>query len=203
MYTPKFNQLTDHALLLEVMQTHSFAVLVGPGADGAPTATHLPLVVKDEGPHGLVEGHFAKANPHWQALASHETLIVFSGPHAYISPTHYAEELSVPTWNYIAVHAYGMLQLVEDDDAKDALLKGLIAQHEPTYAERWHALPQGFKRSMLAGIVGFRVPIDRIEGKLKISQNRPAADRANIRAAQQTGSEDEQSLAAWMQRLGI
>ena len=203
MYTPAFNAITDRALLLELMQTHSFAVLFGHGVDGAPTATHLPLVVKNEGPHGLIEGHFAKANPHWQALAGHETLIVFSGPHAYISPTHYAEELSVPTWNYIAVHAYGTLQLVEDAEAKDALLKSLIAQHEPAYAERWHALPQGFKRTMLAGIVGFRMPISRIEGKLKISQNRPANDRANIRAAQQSGSQDEQSLAAWMQRLGI
>jgi transcriptional regulator len=203
MYTPKFNLVTDRALLLEVMQTHSFAVLFGSGADGASTATHLPLVVKDEGPHGLLEGHFAKANPHWQSLADQQTLVVFSGPHAYISPTHYAEELSVPTWNYIAVHAYGTLELIEEDDAKDALLKSLIAQHEPAYAERWHALPQGFKRSMLAGIVGFRMPITRIEGKLKLSQNRPAGDRDNIRTAQQSGSPDEQSLAAWMQRLEL
>ncbi|HWA95954.1 MAG TPA: FMN-binding negative transcriptional regulator [Terracidiphilus sp.] len=203
MYTPKFNQISDHALLLEAMRTYSFAVLYGAAADGAPTATHLPLVVRDEGPHGLIEGHFAKANAHWQSLAGHETLIVFSGPHTYVSPTNYAEELSVPTWNYIAVHAYGKLELVEEDAAKDALLKGLIAQHEPAYADRWHALPEGFKRTMLAGIVGFRMPIARIEGKFKLSQNRPAGDRDRIRATQSAGSADEQSLAAWMQRLGI
>ncbi len=203
MYIPKFNLASDRALLLEVMQTHSFAVLYGAAHDGTPTASHLPLVIKDEGPHGLIEGHFAKANPHWQSLAGRETLVVFSGPHAYVSPTNYAEELSVPTWNYIAVHAYGTLSLIEEDNAKDALLKSLIAQHEPAYADRWHALPEGYKRSMLAGIVGFRIPISRIEGKFKLSQNRPTGDRDRIRATQSAGSPDEQSLAAWMQRLGI
>ncbi|MDE3201326.1 MAG: FMN-binding negative transcriptional regulator [Acidobacteriota bacterium] len=203
MYTPKFNQLADRALLLEVMQTHSFAVLFGNSTDGTPTATHLPLVIKDEGPHGTIEGHFAKANPHWQSLAGHETLVVFSGPHAYVSTTNYAEELSVPTWNYIAVHAYGILELVEDDNAKDALLKSLIAQHEPAYADQWHVLPEGFKRTMLAGIVGFHIPIARIEGKFKLSQNRPEGDRKSVRASQSSGSADEQALAGWMQRLGI
>ncbi len=166
-----------------------------------PTATHLPLVVKDAGEHGMIEGHFAKANPHWKSLAGHETLVVFSGPHSYVSPSLYTEELSVPTWNYIAVHAYGMLELIEDNDAKDALLKDLIALHEPAYADRWRALPAGFQRTMLAGIVGFRIPIARIEGKFKISQNRNATERANVRAAHAAGTPDEQALAAWMQRL--
>ena len=203
MYSPKFNQLTDHALLLEVMHAHSFAVLYGAPSGGSPTATHLPLVVSDSGPHGSIEGHFAKANPHWQSLSGNETLVVFSGPHAYVSPTHYAEELSVPTWNYIAVHAYGILELIEDDIAKDMLLKKLIAQHEPAFADRWHALPEGYKRSMLAGIVGFRIPISRIEGKFKLSQNRPADDRSRIRDAQSAGTPDEQALATWMSRLGL
>ena len=203
MYTPTFNQLADHSILLEVMRQHSFAVLYGPGADGSPIATHLPLVVKDHGPHGVIEGHFAKANTHWQALASRETLVVFSGPHAYVSPMLYAEPLSVPTWNYIAVHAYGTLELIEDDAAKDALLKDLIAVHEPAYAGHWRTLPEGYRRTMLAGIMGFRIPIARIEGKFKLSQNRPEGDRDNIRERQTAGSPDEQSLAAWMSRLGI
>lgn len=203
MYTPKFNLVTDRTLLLEVMRTHSFAVLFGPGTDAAPAATHLSLVVHDEGPHGLIEGHFAKANPHWHTLAGHETLAIFSGPHAYVSPTHYTEELSVPTWNYIAVHAYGTLELVEDNPDKEILLKNLIAQHEPAYASRWSDLPGGFRRTMLAGIVGFRIPIARVEGKFKISQNRKPEERANIRAAQAGGNPDEQALAIWMQRFGL
>ena len=122
MYTPKFNQVSDRAILIEAMQAYSFAILYGPldstSDAAAHHATHLPLVVKDEGPHGLLEGHFAKANPHWQSLANRETLVVFPGPHSYVSPSLYAEQLSVPTWNYIAIHAYGTLELIEDDPAK-------------------------------------------------------------------------------------
>lgn len=201
MYAPKFNQVSDRALLLEAMQAYSFAILIGPSSDAAPTATHLPVVVRDEGPHGLIEGHFAHANPHWRALAGRETLVIFSGPHSYVSPTLYTEQLSVPTWNYIAVHACGTLQLVEDDPGKESLLADLIAVHEPAYAEKWQAMPAGFRRTMLAGITGFRIPIDRIEGKFKISQNRNEAERRNVHAAHAAGNPDQQALAAWMERL--
>jgi transcriptional regulator len=206
MYTPKFNQVTDRLVLLEAMRAYSFAILFGPQTSGAEApapmvATHLPLVVKDEGPHGLIEGHFALANRHHQALAGRETLVIFPGPHSYVSPTFYVEEQSVPTWNYIAVHAYGTLTLVEDNEGKEALLAGLIAQNEPAFAERWRDMPENFRRSMLAGIVGFRIPIARIEGKFKISQNRLPEERANVKAAHAAGTPDQQELAAWMQRL--
>jgi transcriptional regulator len=205
MYTPRFNQVSDRSILIEAMQAYSFAILFGPldtaGVTGQHHATHLPLVVKDEGPHGLIEGHFAKTNTHWQSLANRETLVVFSGPHSYVSPSLYAEELSVPTWNYIAIHAYGTLELIEGDAGKDALLAGLIQANEPAYAEQWRNLPDGFRRSMLYGIVGFRLSITRIEGKFKISQNRPEADRRAVHAAHSAGSSDQLELAAWMQRL--
>ncbi len=205
MYTPKFNQVTDRAILLQAMRENSFALLAGPASheQGALTATHLPLTVKDEGEHGVIEGHFAKANRHWEALAGRETLIVFSGPHSYVSPALYIETLSVPTWNYIAVHAYGILALVEDADQKDALLKDLIAIHEPSYADQWRGFPEGYRRTLLAGIVGFRIPIARIEGKFKLSQNRKEAERNNVRAAHAAGTFDQKSLAAWMERLGF
>ncbi len=205
MYTPKFNQVADRALLLETMRSYSFAILFGPETtpanDASPVATHLPLVVKDEGEHGLLEGHFARANPHWKSLAGEETLVVFNGPHSYVSPALYAESLSVPTWNYIAVHAYGVLSLVEDEPGKDALLAGLISDHEPAYAEKWRAMPEGFRRTMLAGIVGFRIPISRIDGKFKLSQNRPQADRLNVQTTHAAGDPDQKALAAWMARL--
>jgi transcriptional regulator len=204
MYSPKFNQVSDRAILIEAMRAYSFAILFGPipSSESAPqAATHLPLVVKDEGEHGLIEGHFARANPHWKALAGQETLVVFSGPHSYVSPSLYVEPLSVPTWNYIAVHAYGKLELIEEDAAKDTLLRGLIALHEPTYAERWREMPEGFRRTMLAGIMGFRIPISRIEGKFKVSQNRAAEERRNVHAAHAAGTPDEQALAEWMERL--
>jgi transcriptional regulator len=206
MYTPKFNQVTDRNIILKAMRDNSFAILFGPIAgaepDTPPMATHLPLVVKDETEHGIIEGHFAKANRHWQSLAGRETLIIFSGPHSYVSPTLYVEELSVPTWNYIAVHACGTLELIDNEDGKDALLKGLIALHEPEYAERWREMPAGFRRTMLAGIVGFRIVIARIEGKFKVSQNRNQTERDNVRSAHAAGTPDQRALAAWMQRLG-
>jgi transcriptional regulator len=205
MYTPTFNQIADRAVLIEAMQAYSFAILFGPQSSpeaAAPlAATHLPLVVKDEGPHGLLEGHFAHANRHWQALAGRETLAVFAGPHSYVSPALYVDPLSVPTWNYIAVHAYGTLELVEDEACKEALLAGLIRAHEPAFAEKWRDMPGDFRRSMLAGIVGFRIAIQRIEGKFKLSQNRDEADRGNIHAAHAAGTADQQALASWMKRL--
>jgi transcriptional regulator len=205
MYTPKFNQVSDRSILIEAMRSYSFAILVGPlnstEQPGPHHATHLPLVVKDEGPHGILEGHFAKANAHWQSLANRETLVIFPGPHSYVSPSLYAEELSVPTWNYIAIHTYGTLSLIEDDPGKDALLASLIQANDPAYAEQWRNLPEGFRRTMLAGIMGFRIPITRIEGKFKISQNRPEVDRHAVRAAHSAGTPDQQQLAAWMQRL--
>jgi transcriptional regulator len=209
MYIPKFNQIEDRALLIEAMRAWSFAVLFGPDANGAPFATHLPLVVHDEGEHGLLEGHFALANPHWKALAGRETLVVFSGPHSYVSPALYVERKSVPTWNYIAVHATGRLEIVEDerDDPaaaharKEALLKNLIRVNEPAYAEQWDELPVGYRISMTGGIVGFRIPIARVEGKFKLSQNRPEVDRKNIQAAHAGGTTDQQALSAWMGRL--
>jgi len=205
MYTPKFNQVSDRPILIQAMRASSFAILFGPltgqQIPGTPIATHLPLVVKDDGPHGLLEGHFARANRHWQALAGRETLVVFPGPHSSVSPTLYVEPLSVPTWNYIAIHASGTLELVEDEAGKAALLQGLIAVNEPAYAEQWRAMPDDFRRTMLAGIVGFRIPITRIEGKFKLSQNRPEADRRNVRTAHAAGTPDQQSLAAWMDRL--
>jgi len=205
MYTPKFNQVADRALLIEAMQAYSFAIVFGPQgsaeADVPMVATHLPLVVKDEGPHGLIEGHFAKANRQWSALAGRETLVVFPGPHSYVSPTFYVDPLSVPTWNYIAVHAYGKLELVEDEPGKDALLMSLIHSHEPAFGEKWRAMPADFRHSMLSGIVGFHIAIQRIEGKFKISQNRDPEERSTVLAAHAAGSADQQALAAWMKRL--
>ena len=206
MYTPSFNQVTERAILIEAMRAYNFAILFGPQSNhegtGSLTATHLPLVVKDEGRDGLLEGHFARAHRHWQALAGGEVLVVFSGPHSYISPTLYVDPLSVPTWNYIAVHAYGTLELIEDEPGKETVLAGLIHANEPAFAEKWRAMPENFRRSMLAGIVAFRIPIQRIEGKFKISQNRAEAERSNVQSAQTAGTADEQALAAWMKRLG-
>jgi transcriptional regulator len=202
MYIPKFNRVEERAILLEAMRAYSFAILFGPaGGSASATATHLPMLVRDEGDHGLLEGHFARANPHWKDLAGRETLVVFPGPHSYVSPSLYLEELSVPTWNYIAIHAYGTMELVEIDAGKTRLVEELIAQYDPAYLDRWLTMPAGFRRTLLAGIMGFRIPISRIEGKFKISQNRAEAERLSVRDAQAAGSDDQRELARWMSRL--
>ncbi|HKF46323.1 MAG TPA: FMN-binding negative transcriptional regulator [Terracidiphilus sp.] len=206
MYSPKFNQVHDRGILLEAMRANSFAILFGPlaPADGLePSATHLPLIVKDEGEHGMLEGHFARANQHWSALAGRETLVVFPGPHSYVSPSLYVESLSVPTWNYIAIHASGTLELIEDEAGKIRLVEQLIALHEPAFADRWRAMPEGYLRTMLAGIMGFRIPIARIEGKFKVSQNRADQERRNVHAAHAAGSDDQRELARWMERFAL
>jgi transcriptional regulator len=157
--------------------------------------------VKDAGEHGVLEGHFARANRHWQSLAGRETLAVFSGPHTYVSPSLYDDPLSVPTWNYIAVHAYGTLELIEDLPGKETVLTSLMQAYEPAFVAQWRGMPEGYRRSMLAGIVAFRIPIQRIEGKFKISQNRSEAERQRIQAVHAAGTPDERVLAVWMARL--
>ena len=205
MYSPKFNRVSDRAVLLEAMQAYSFAILFGPagGGDNADSAeaTHLPLLVKDEGEHGTLLGHFARANSHWAALAGRETLVVFPGPHSYVSPRLYTEPLSVPTWNYITIHAYGTLSLIEDDEGKNHLVEELVAAHDADYFDRWRAMPDGYRRTMLAGIMGFQIPIARIEGKFKLSQNRAPEERNNVREAHASGTDDQRELARWMNRL--
>ncbi len=207
MYTPRFNQIADRAVLIETMRAHSFATLFGPLSGQPdtqpPFATHLPLIIKDEGEHGMIEGHFARANSHWSLLDGRETLVVFAGPHSYVSPTNYTDPHSVPTWNYIAVHAYGVLTAIHDESAKSALLQDLIHANEPAYADQWQSIPEDYRSRLLTGIVGFRIPISRIEGKFKLSQNRPESDRRNVHATQASGSPDERALASWMQRLGL
>ena len=208
MYLPKQFNTDDLALAHQLMREQPFALLVGPDADGQSFGTHAPLsVVQDEQCNPGVwqlEGHMARANPHWAWLqAQTSVLAVFSGPNAYISPAHYDTLLAVPTWNYLAVHVYGTLSLVDDPAGKDALLKRLIAQHEPGYAAQWRGLPEDFQDKLLGAIVGFRLTVTRWEGKFKLSQNRAATERTRIRDSFAAGSADEQALARWMGQLGL
>ena len=205
MYTPKHFNSQDLALAHQLMSEQPFALLVGPDAEGQSFGTHVPLgVVRDEQGSWQLEGHMARANPHWAWLqAQTSVMAVFSGPNAYVSPAHYDTALAVPTWNYLAVHVYGTLSLIDDHVGKDALLKRLITQHEPGYAAQWRGLPVDFQDKLLGAIVGFRIQVTRWEGKFKLSQNRAATERARIQAAFAEGTADEQALARWMGQLGL
>jgi len=203
MYVPRQFEMSDRAKVLEVMRAHNFALLVSSDDGGAPFATHLPVIVGERDGGVLIEGHVAKPNPHWRHLAARpEALVVFLGPHAYMSPSVYSDRQRVPTWNYLAVHATGRARLIEDAAGKDALLKRLIAIHDPAYAEQWRSLDAEFQQKMLAGIVAFEIAVERLEGKFKLNQHRPEAHAA-MKAAYAQGSEQEKALAGWMERLGL
>lgn len=183
MYIPNANRVDERAELVAFMGAHSFATLVSL-VQGELFATHLPLVVVQQGEQTLLRGHLAKANPHWQELATQrEILVIFQGPHAYISPSHYEKWESVPTWNYIAVHAYGSARLIQDEAGLLATLTELIAANEATYQQQWDSLPEKFRHGMLNGIVAFEIAITRLEGKFKLSQNRPAGDQERVATA--------------------
>jgi transcriptional regulator len=185
MYIPQAFGEDDLAMLHGLMQAYSFATLVTQH-DGAPFASHLPLMLRpDAGPYGTLLGHMARANPQWRDFDSrHEALVIFQGPHAYISPSWYAVQPSVPTWNYAVVHAYGVPQLMDDTAALYELLQALVQTYEAPSASPWaFEVPEDYLHNMLQGIVGFAMQITRLEGKYKLSQNRPAVDRPRIVAA--------------------
>jgi transcriptional regulator len=192
MYLPNSFREDDPALLHELMRQNNFAILVTQH-DGAPFATHLPFMIDAQrGPHGTLLAHMARANPQWRDFAAgREALVIFQGPHAYISPSWYAAMPSVPTWNYAIVHAYGVPRIVEDHDRLYEILKRLVDTHEAAFEQPWRMeLPDDYMDKMMRAIVGFEIEITRLEGKLKLSQNRSAIDQRQVVAALSESNDD-------------
>lgn len=190
MYIPKFNAVSDPALLFDLMRQFSFATLVT-SHEGAPFATHLPFVVYPErGPRGTLVAHMARGNMQWRDLgeagaAGHEALVIFQGAHAYISPSwymdHVQDRMNVPTWNYMVVHAYGVPRLIEDERRVRDELRALVNQYESGFETPWTMdLPDDYLRKLLGAIVAFEIPITRLEGKFKLSQNRSQGDQMRV-----------------------
>lgn len=189
MYTPPAFRLEDLAEIHAAMAASRLATLVTPTAQGLQ-ATPLPLYLEPaEGPHGTLYGHLARANPHWSIPATGESLVLFQGPHAYVTPSWYPGKEEhhkvVPTWNYQAIHAHGQAAFFEDGERLLAVVTRLTALHEAALPAPWQVAdaPPDFIQGMLRGIVGLRLPLSRIEAKRKMSQNRPAPDRAAVAAA--------------------
>ena len=180
MYIPEFNRLDDSAAALAFMQAHPFAIVVSAG-EGSPFATHIPVLATEAASGILLRGHVALANPHWKLLGQErETLVIFHGPHAYISPSLYGSPESVPTWNYAAVHAYGRARILQGPDSLTEVLLETIAIFEPAYLDQWQGLNEKFRAKMLSNIVGFEITVERLEAKFKLSQNRPKADQSRV-----------------------
>ncbi len=183
MYIPKHFREDDLSILQALMCDYNFATLVSVQDDGIPIATPLPFVYESEpAPYGTLKAHMALGNPQWRTFqAEPEALVIFQGPHAYISPSWYEVELSVPTWNYSTVHAYGKPRIIEDQAKLYAYLKTLVTIHESQFAKPWpFQLPTDYTGRMLKGIVGFEMPITRLEGKFKLNQNRSVTDQEHV-----------------------
>jgi transcriptional regulator len=188
MYTPSYFKVTETADVHAMMRAQPFAILITHGSEGI-TATHLPTVLKVDAdcPLGRIECHLARPNPQWKTLTPDiDALMIFQGPEAYIRPGWYPSKAEqgkvVPTWNYAAVHAYGHLETVEDKDWLLAHVSELSDQQEAPYAAPWSTAdaPANFLDALVRGIVGLKLTIRRLEGKSKMSQNRPAADRVGV-----------------------
>jgi transcriptional regulator len=181
---PAFAEVRPEVLLQHIDQ-HDFGLLISHGADGL-IASHIPFLIERDGDELHLLGHLARPNPQVEHLGrGDEVLAIFSGPHAYISPSWYASGPSVPTWNYADVHAYGSVRVIEDDDWLRRVLHRLSERHEARNSIPWQMqdLPATYLRTMLKGIIGLDISVTRLEGKYKLSQNRPAADRPRVIAA--------------------
>ncbi|MBK5205049.1 MAG: FMN-binding negative transcriptional regulator [Polaromonas sp.] len=198
---PQFK--SDRTQAAALIKKYPFASLISVDDTGLPYVTHLPLHLEERSDQLVLLGHVAKANPHWRYLqARPQALVTFLGPHAYLSPKVYPDLARVPTWNYLAVHCAVQATLVEDAAAKDRLLKKLIADHEPPYAEQWRGLDEEFSHKMLTGIVAFELQVTDLQCKLKINQHRPESHDA-MKTLYSAGHDNEQALAHWMDRVGL
>jgi transcriptional regulator len=202
MYLPSQFDHPQHAAA--IMREHPFASLVSTDDEGFPFVSHLPMkLIEEGGQPAVLLGHCARGNAHARYLAQRpQALLTFMGPQAYMSPAIYPDLQRVPTWSYLAVHARVEARILEGNEAKDALLKQLIADHEPAYAAQWRGLPDKYTHGMLNGIVAFELKIVSLQTKVKINQHRPESHVA-LHAVYAQGNEQEQALARWMQRLGL
>jgi transcriptional regulator len=198
MYVPKINQLDDQAALLAYMRAYSFAALASSGPGGL-MATHLPFVVEDVDGRVTLLAHMAKANPQWRDFASGaEAMVIFMQPHAYIPPRLYDSRQNVPTWNYVAVHAYGRPVLIEERAAKIELQQKLIRQYDPGYLDQMAGLPDSYLDARLTAIVSFSIAVTRFDARYKLSQDKNPAERERIARELEAGGD---SVAAETARL--
>ena len=202
MYLPRQFDHPEHAV--SIMRAHPFASLIAIDATGFPFVAHLPLKVIEEGGQVVrLLGHCARSNPLAQFLVERPlALASFMGPQAYMSPKIYSDVQRVPTWSYLAVQVRVQARLLEGEDAKDALLKQLIDDHEPAYAAQWRSLPDDYTRKMLHAIQAFELHIVSLQCAVKLNQHRPEA-HAGMHAAYLQGGENEQALARWMKKLDM
>ncbi|WP_446469117.1 FMN-binding negative transcriptional regulator [Xenorhabdus stockiae] len=195
MYTPHKMQMQDREDITKFISTYSFGLLVSPSLTG----THLPLVLNpDEGEYGTLYGHISKANPHWKELENQPVLAVFTGPHAYISPTWYESEHAVPTWNYTAVHCYGVTKFLNGNETQSAL-EDLVNKYEPGLMNNTELMPEEYLNKQRQAIVGFKIIITKIDAKEKLGQHKNQGDQRGVFSSlKESKIPDNKELANYM-----
>ncbi|HTZ82505.1 MAG TPA: FMN-binding negative transcriptional regulator [Candidatus Acidoferrales bacterium] len=206
MYIPEYFRVQDQESAVRFMRANPFAILISDNAE-APFATHVPVVIRAEGERMTIRGHVAKANPHWQFLQERpKCLMIFHGPHAYVSTSNYAARENVPTWNYGAVHAYGEARVFSEPEQLLQVLHDLIPTFEAAYAEQWESLSEAYRSRMLSHIVGFEITVSEVEAKFKLSQNRTKEEQQKVIESLSAASDTTISGTArlmWQQGLGV
>ena len=196
MYSPDYNRLEERPELLAFLRANNFPILVT-GTGGTLHASHLPATIHETGSQIVIDMHMARNNPQWKEFFDDEVMVIFTGPHAYVSPRWYADQERVPTWNYAAVHAYGVPHIIPDKKVKAQSQRRLIESLDPQWLRKHDALRQEYVEMMLDGIVNFSIPVARIETRWKLSQNRGRKEMELIAAAlEKSGDPGELALAA-------
>jgi len=200
MYSPPYNQVKDRAELIQFMRANGFPILVT-STGGVLHASHLPVMLHEQGEQIVIDMHMAKNNPQWKEFFDDEVMVLFTGPHAYVSPRLYEEEERVPTWNYAAVHAYGVVKIISDKKEKLESQRRLIESLDPQWLPKFDTLRQEYTDMMLDGIVNFSIAVTRIETRWKLSQNRGRREMELIAAAlEKSADSGERALAALTRR---
>ncbi|MDT8862085.1 FMN-binding negative transcriptional regulator [Alkalihalobacillus sp. MEB130] len=197
MYIPSHFKMTDEATIYDNIKEHSFATLFSEH-NGVPFATHLPLILNKD--HTYLYGHFARPNPQWKDIKNQTVLAIFQGPHCYISPSWYETTKAVPTWNYVTVHVYGEVELVEDENELIDSLRQMVLKYEaPDSSYRLQDVDAEFLSGMNKGVQGFKIKINKIEGKAKLSQNHSLQRQELVmNELEQSPNTDEQQISSLM-----
>jgi len=179
MFIPNVFKFESEAEKIAFMKQYSFATIITTN-NNVPLATQLPFVVNEKEGRLVLSAHFSVANEQAKYIEENTSLVIFTEPHAYISPLHYDKRESVPTWDYIAVHAYGKAKIIADDDCRFKALEQMIMVYEHGYMEQWNSLSDKFKKGMIKGIVAFELEVSDLQGQKKLSQNKSDIERQRI-----------------------
>lgn len=203
MYIPNLNVEEDKEKILAFISRYSFATIISI-KDNRSVATHLPFVIEEIENKLILISHFAKANKQWMEIENQTSLVIFAEPHAYISTKHYEKELNVPTWNYVAVHAYGKGTIITEEQAVMNILEKTIQYYEADYQQQWKQLPEKYKTGMVKGIVAFEIGVSELQAKYKLSQNKTENEQKSIiTALKQSKNTNEHILAEMMESMQL